>query len=103
MHLLLASFHEKILQIQQRLLGRVHVHERRRNTGLSTATSTTNLMHVIFNFFRHRENDDMLDFVEVEAFGSDTRSNHNVLLTTLERFDGILPFVLSWEHNALSA
>jgi hypothetical protein len=52
-------------------------------------------MYVIFDLFRHGEDDDVLDIIKVEAFGRNTRCYHHVLCTRFERFDGILAFFLT--------
>jgi hypothetical protein len=82
--LLLASFHQEILQIQQRLFWRVHVNKRCCNACLAASSSPANLMNVVLDFFGHRKNDDVLDFTEVEAFRRDARSHHDILRPGLE-------------------
>ena len=71
MYALLAGFHEKVLEVEQRLLGRVHVDERGRDTGLAAAARTADLVNVVLDLFRHGEDDDVLDVVEVQTLGSD--------------------------------
>ena len=92
---LLASLQEKVLQIEQRLLRRVHIDERGRNAGLAATARTTDLMDVVLDLLGHGEDDDVLDVVEVETFGSDARGHHYILRAGLERFNRILSFFLS--------
>jgi len=51
-------------------------------------------MYVVLDLLRHGKNDNMLDVIKVEALRSDPRSNHNILGTRPEGFDGILSFLL---------
>ena len=43
MYALLAGFHKQVLQVEQRLLGRIHVDERGRDTSLPAAARATDL------------------------------------------------------------
>jgi hypothetical protein len=43
---------------------------------------------------REETNDDVLDLVEIETFGSDSRSDHDVLGSRLEGSDGVLSLFL---------
>ena len=72
MYALLAGFHKQVLQIQQRLLRRIHVDEGGRDTRLPASSGTTDLMHIIFDFFGHGEDDNVLDVVEVQSLGGDS-------------------------------
>ena len=76
---LLAGFHEKVLEVEQRLLGRVHVDERGRDTGLAATARTADLVHVVLDFLGHGEDDDVLDVVEVETLGCDAGRDHHIL------------------------
>lgn len=45
--LLLFGLHKEVLEIQERLLGSLHVDKRRRDPRLARTTRTSNLMHVV--------------------------------------------------------
>lgn len=91
---LLPRLYQEVLEIEQSLLWRVHVHERGRNTSLPATTCTPDLMHVVFDLLWHREDNDVLDIIEVQPFGCDARCDDDILGARLERFDGVLPFFL---------
>ena len=91
---LLPGLHEEVLEVEQGLLGRVHVHERGRDPGLPAAARATNLVHVVLDLLGHGEDDDVLDVVEVEALGRDARGDHHVLRAGLEGLDDVLPLFL---------
>ena len=44
---------EEVLEVEQRLLARVHVDKGRGNTRLATSAGTANLMDVVFDLLRH--------------------------------------------------
>ena len=98
-HSLLASFHEQVLEVKQRLLRRVHIHERRCNSCLAATSSTPNLMDVVFDLLRHGEDDDVLDVIEVQTLGGDARRDHDILCAGLERLDCVLAFFLGWKSR----
>jgi hypothetical protein len=56
-------------------------------------------MHVVLDLLWHGENDNVLDVIKIEALGSDARGNHDVLGARLERFNGILAFLLGCDIN----
>lgn len=91
---LLAGLHEEVLEVEQGLLGRVHVHERGRDPGLPAAARAPDLVHVVLDLLGHGEDDDVLDVVEVETFRGDAGRDHHVLCAGLEGLDGILTFLL---------
>lgn len=62
---LLTCFHQKVLEIQQGLLGRVHVDKCRRNAGLAAASCSSDLVNIVFNLFWHREDNDVLNVIEI--------------------------------------
>ena len=93
---LLAGFHEQILEIEERLLGRVHVNERGCDAGFAATARTANLVDVVLDLLGHGEDDDVLDIVEVKTLRGDTGSNHNVLSAGLEGLDRILTFFLGY-------
>src|SRR5260221_14204308 len=77
-NILLASFHEEIFQIEESLLWCVHVHKGGRNSSFAATSCSSNLMDIIFDFLRHRKDDDMLNIIEIETFRSNARCNHHV-------------------------
>ena len=94
MYALLAGFHKQVLQVEQGLLGRIHVDERGCDTGLATTTRTADLVDVVLDLLRHGEDDDVLDIVEVKPFGGNARSDHHVFCARLERLDCVLTLLL---------
>ena len=93
---LLPRLHQQVLEIQQRLFRRAHVHKRRRDARFATPPRTPNLVHIVLDLFWHGKDDDVLNVVEVEPFGGDARRNHDVLGAGFERLDGILTFFLTY-------
>lgn len=56
----LFSLHQQVLEIQQSLFLDTGVDKGSSDTCLSATTGTTNLMHVVFDFFGHCVDDDVL-------------------------------------------
>jgi hypothetical protein len=119
---LLLGLHEKVLEIEQRLLRRLHVDKRRGNSRLARTSRTSDLMNVVLlNAFRmdvspsspqgrvkttthldllgHGEIDNVLNLGEIESLGRDGTGNHDVLLARLERLDRIFSLFLSCESR----
>lgn len=119
--ILLLGLPEEVLEIEQGLLGRLHVDKGGGDSRLSGTSSTSDLMDVVLrsvrvkvsggaegegsekranlNLLRHGEINDMLNLGEIESLGSDTGSDHDVLLARFERLDGVLALLLGCERE----
>lgn len=93
-NVLLSGLHQQVFQIQECLFWCCHIHERRSYSCFPATPRTANLMYVVLNFFGHAEDDDVLNIIEIKALGRDARSNHDIFSARLERFNGVLPFLL---------
>ena len=65
---LLLGLDEEILEIEQGLLGSIVIDESRCYSCFTTSTGTAYFVDVIFDFFRHGVDYNVLDFVKVESF-----------------------------------
>jgi hypothetical protein len=56
-------------------------------------------MDIVLDLLWHGEDNNVLDVIEVQTFGCDTRRYHYVLRTRFEGFDGVLAFFLACGCN----
>ena len=91
---LLPRLHQQVLEIQQRLFRRAHIHKRRRDPRPTAPARPPDLVHVILDLFGHGKDDDVLNVVEVEPLGGDAGRDHDVFGARFEGLDGVLTFFL---------